>query len=391
MPRVALWLPTSIKGSRDLLRGVLSYVNLNGYWSVDLIDEFNPRLAANAPEKLGYSGLIVDMRDRRQEEILRASDCPVVLTCVPDALLDSGPPFDRLCRIECDNEGVGLRAAEFFLERKFKNYAFAGDVTDAHWSVRRRIAFCRKLAETGCACDVYPLPSESERGDFAKEKHRLSAWLKALPKPSALLAANDTRGRQVLMACQSAGVQVPQEVAVLGVDNDDVVCEATQPPLSSIQMSVEQAGFEAARVLDRMIRRNTRRGTRQTVITFGFLRVEQRRSTDILQVADPLVARAIDVIRLNADATITVEDIVQHLRVSRRWLEKCFRSEGRTVRAEIMLVRMNRVQTLLRETKLTVEAIAEDCGFTSTSHLGTVFRKHFGTTPAAYRRNVRGI
>ena len=389
MPHVALWLPTSIKGSRDLLRGVLSYVNLNGHWAVDLIDEQNTRLANLGSSDWGYSGMIVDMRNRQRAEQLLAAGCPTVITCVPDELLSDGHPCLRLSRIECENGVVGGKAAEFFLERKFTNFACVGDATHAGWSVKRLNAFSQRLFQAGFRCETYPAPSKSEQQDFSKERHRLCGWLKALPKPVALFAANDARGRQILDACRKAGVSVPQEIAVLGVDNDELICETAQPQLSSIQMNTEQAGFEAARVLDRMMRRHPRGKPRQMVIPFGFSHVVARRSTETLQIADPLVARTIEFIRINADIVLTIEDIVRHLHVSRRWLEKRFKSTGRTVHAELMRVRLNRVQTLLRESAMTIDAIADDCGFTSASHLGGLFRKHFDTTPAVYRRQSK--
>jgi LacI family transcriptional regulator len=263
MPHVALCLPTSIMGSRDLLRGVLSYINLHGHWAVDLIDERNPRLEHLDPAAWGYSGMIVDMRDRRQAERLLSAGCPAVVTCVPDEILAHGHPCARLSRIECENDVIGCKAAEFLLERKFTAFAFVGDVSGAGWAIKRQNAFCRRLLRSGFRCDVYPPSSKSEQQDFSKEKMRLRAWLKALPKPAALFAANDARARQVLETCLKADVSVPQEIAVLGVDNDELICETTQPQLSSIQMSTEQAGFEAARVLDRMMRGNTRRPARQ--------------------------------------------------------------------------------------------------------------------------------
>jgi len=320
---------------------------------------------------------------------LLAAGCPTVITCVPDELLSDGHPCLRLSRIECENGVVGSKAAEFFLERKFTNFACVGDATHAGWSVKRLNAFSQRLFQAGFRCETYPAPSKSEQQDFSKERHRLCGWLKALPKPVALFAANDARGRQILDACRKVGVSVPQEIAVLGVDNDELICETAQPQLSSIQMNTEQAGFEAARVLDRMMRRHPRGKPRQMVIPFGFSHVVARRSTETLQIADPLVARTIEFIRINADIVLTIEDIVRHLHVSRRWLEKRFKSTGRTVHAELMRVRLNRVQTLLRESAMTIDAIADDCGFTSASHLGGLFRKHFDTTPAVYRRQSK--
>jgi len=390
IPHVALCLPTSIKACRELLRGILQFVHLHGPWAVYLIDERNVKQKLFDPVAWGCTGMIVDMRDRPQAERLLTANVPTILTHVPEELIASRHSLARLSRFQCENTPIGSHAADYFIERKFRHFAFVGEINEAAWSLDRRNAFCGSLKRAGFGCALYPCLSLSERQDFSKEQNKLCAWLMALPKPVALFAANDARARQVLDACLKAGFVVPQEIAVLGVDNDELICETAHPQLSSIQMSTEQAGFKAARELDRMMRETQRGKNRQTVIAFGFSHLVTRHSTEIVQIADPLVARAVEFIRINAGIVVTVEDIVHHLHISRRWLEKRFKSViGRTVYAEILHVRLERVQTLLRESTMTIESIADDCGFASASHLGTLFRQHFDTTPAAYRRKTR--
>jgi LacI family transcriptional regulator len=390
MPHVALWLPTSIKACRELLRGVLQFVHLHGPWTVHLIDERTGTQKLFDPVAWGCTGMIIDMRNREQAKRLLAAHVPTILSHVPDEMLGSAHPLARMSRLQCENTPIGEKAAEHLMGRNFSHFAFVGEVNEASWSRERRDAFCKRLKQDGFSCAVYPRLSKPQRQDFSKEQDKLCEWLKALPKPVALFAANDERARQVLDSCLKAEVAVPQEIAVLGVDNDELICETAQPQLSSIQMSTEQAGFEAARVLDRMMRETRKGKGRQPVIAFGFSHLVTRRSTETVQIADPLVARADEFIRINAGIVVTVDDIVQHLHVSRRWLEKRFKAViGRTVYAEIMRVRLDRVQTLLRESAMTIEAIAAECGFASASHLGTLFRQHFDTTPAAYRRSFR--
>jgi len=390
MPHVALWLPTSIKACRELLRGVLQFVHLHGPWAVHLIDERAGKHKLFDPVAWGCTGMIIDLRDRDQSKRLLAARVPTVLSHVPDAILDSAHPLARMSRLQCENAPIGKVAAEHLMGRKFRHFAFVGEVNGASWSKERQDAFCQRLEQDGLFCAVYPRLSKPERQDFSKDQDKLCERLKKLPKPVALFAANDERARQVLDSCLKAEIAVPQEIAVLGVDNDELICETAQPQLSSIQMSTEQAGFEAARVLDRMMRETRKTKGRQSIITFGFSHLVTRRSTETVQISDPLVARADEFIRINAGIVVTVEDIVRHLHVSRRWLEKRFKAViGRTVYAEIMRVRLERVQTLLRESAMTIEAIADECGFASASHLGTLFRQHFETTPAAYRRRLR--
>jgi len=182
---------------------------------------------------------------------------------------------------------------------------------------------------------------------------------------------------------------VPQEAAVLGVDNDEMLCETTNPQMSSIQMNTEQTGFEAARLLDGMMR-GRRRALKKVVLTYGFANLVTRQSTETVQIGDAIIARALEFIRINAGIAVTVDDLVRHLHVSRRSLETRFKAMlGRTVYSEIMRVRLERVQTLLRETPMTIEAISDTCGFASASHLGSVFRSHFEMTLSSYRRQMR--
>jgi LacI family transcriptional regulator len=393
MPQVALRLPTSIKTCRELLRGILQFVHLHGPWSVHIIEGRDGEQRLLRPEAWGCTGIIVDLSHRSHRchaKQLLAANVPTIITNPPDELLSSAHPLFRISRVRCDNRPIGKHAAEYFLERRFCNFAYVGQVSEASWSEERRETFCVRLEQSGFACAVYPRLSQSARKDISVEQALLCSWLRALPKPVALLAANDVRARQVLDSCLKAGVAVPQEAAVLGVDNDEMLCETTHPQLSSIQMSTEHAGFEAARVLDGMMRSGRRGKNGQTIITYGFSHLVTRRSTETVQIPDTLVARATEFIRINAGITVTVDDLVKHLGTSRRSLETRFKSVmGRTVYAEIMRVRLERVQTLLRQSSMTVEAIADTCGFASASHLGTVFRSHFDTTLSSYRRQTR--
>ncbi len=390
MPQVALRLPTSIKTCRELLRGILQFVHLHGPWAVHIIEGREGEQKLLNPAAWGCTGIIVDMDDHYHAERLLTANVPTIIINPPDEILSPRHPLSRISRVKCDNRPIGKSAAEYFLERKFSNFAFVGQVNDASWSEERKATFCDSLQKNGCTCAVYPRLSQSARKDFSLEQDRLCTWLRALPKPAAIFVANDVRARQVLDSCMKAGVAVPQEAAVLGVDNDEMLCETTTPQLSSIQMNTEQAGFEAASVLDKMMRSKPRGTFRQTIITYGFSYLVTRCSTETVQISDALVARASEFIRINAGITVTVNDIVKHLGVSRRSLEMRFKSVmGRTVYAEIMRVRLERVQTLLRQSAMAVEEIADSCGFASASHLGTLFKLHFGTTLAVYRRQTR--
>ena len=390
IPQVALLLPTSVKTCRELLRGILQYVHFHGPWNVHLIEGREGEQKMFRPEIWGCTGIIGGLNDVGLAKRLLTARVPIICTNRTDAFLIPKDPISRLSCVVCDNHPIGQRAAEYFLGLKFKHFAFVGQVNNARWSGERQAAFVKRLRQEGFSCEVYSLSSASARKDFGVEQSDLCHWLKRLTKPVAIFAANDVRGRQVLDSCMKADLAVPQEVAVLGVDNDELLCETTRPQMSSIQMNTEQAGFEAARVLDEMMRGKQHGKHKQTVITYGFSHLVTRPSTATVLVSDALVARTLEFIRINADIPVKVEDLVQHLHASRRSLETRFKSVmGRTVYAEIMRVRLDRVQTLLRETPMTIEVIADTCGFNDASHLGKMFRQHFDMTLSAYRRQTR--
>jgi LacI family transcriptional regulator len=208
-------------------------------------------------------------------------------------------------------------------------------------------------------------------------------WLAQLPKPVAVFAANDARGRQVLDACLAADLPVPYQVAVLGVNNDELICETSQPPLSSVAVDVEHAGYAAAELLDHLMRGVLRE---PRIITYQPAGVVRRASTERLPVTDRLVIRALEYIRINAGLNIRVTDVAGHLGVTRRWIEKRFAAElDRSVLDEIKRVRFETVRGLVSQTGLAFTEIARRCGFTSANHLGIIFKAHFGVTMSAYR------
>lgn len=223
-----------------------------------------------------------------------------------------------------------------------------------------------------------------EKKDWGVERTRLCAWIAELPKPVAIFAAMDARGRQVIDACLTAGVGIPHEAAILAVDNDALICESTTPPLSSIALDTERMGYEAARLLDESMRQpKTQRITR----LFAPLTVVTRRSTEATHINDPQVARALEFIWLNAQNPIGVPEIVQHVGISRRLLEMRFKKILQTtIQNELQRTRLRCVKRLLVETNHSIAIIAESCGFTSISYLSKVFRGAFGVTMTAYRR-----
>jgi LacI family transcriptional regulator len=262
------------------------------------------------------------------------------------------------------------------------HFAFVGELHNVLWSKRRENGYADRLRQDGFEPVCYTQPDPRDR-DWGREQPRLSRWLSRLPKPVGLFAAMDVRGRQVLEACLEGEIAVPEEVAVLGVDNDELLCELSEPPLSSVNLDAERGGYEAAALLDRIWQGNA--GKREKVLIEP-THVVARRSTDVCAVADRDVAAALKFVRLNATRPISVHDVVRHIGLSRRVLEVRFRrAVKRTIHDEIARLRLEQVKLLLRETNWSIGRIAESAAFANGSYLGKWFRQHVDLTPAEYR------
>jgi len=384
MPQVAVLLPTSFKVSRDMRRGVLQYVRRCGPWGLHIIEGRQGEQKLIRMSEWGCTGIIGRLYTPELVEAAARAKIPQVLVDSEDRRLEKSHPIHRHSVVRSDTAAVGRLAATYFLERRFVHYAYVGEVQGLMWSVRRGEAYARAVREAGFECRIYGTLTTVEQEDAGLERPRLCAWLRALPKPVALLAAMDNRGRQVIDACAWAGINVPQDIAVLGVDNDDDLCETAMPAMSSILLDAERASYEAARHLDGMMRGVTRE---RRIITYGPAQVVERRSTDTTQIADIVVVKALEFIAVNACVGIGVPEVVRHVGASRRLVEQRFRAQlGRTILDEIRRVRMERVCTMLRETNQTIGDIACQCGFSSGSHLGSVFRREYGCTMRDFRK-----
>ncbi len=208
-------------------------------------------------------------------------------------------------------------------------------------------------------------------------------WLSGLPKPLAVMAANDSRARQVLEACRAQSLRVPEEVAVIGVDNDELLCRLSSPLLTSVEQGAERIGHEAAVLLERIM---DGRKPRRRRIVIDPVRVVTRRSTDILAIEDPVAAKAMSYIWENATYGIKVKQVAGAVNCSRATLETRFKlALGYSVHTAIGNVRLEQARRLVRETNLSLKQIAANTGFRSVQHMTTVFGRAFGHAPAAYR------
>ncbi|WP_165250522.1 AraC family transcriptional regulator [Paludisphaera soli] len=384
-PRVALLVETSRGFGRDLLRGIIRYARLHGPWGCYVtpgdFEQMLPRM-----KDWGGTGIIARVETPRVARAILRSGLPTIVLDLSDEQLRPENPLSRLSEVASDSRAAARMAAEHLLDRGFRNLAYVG-VTGRVWSRRRREAFCARVREAGLEPLVYSPPAPRGGRSSGGEQTALARWLRALPRPAGIMACNDDRGREVLEACRDAGLHVPEELAVIGVDDDELLCELADPPLSSVALNAEPGGYRVAALLDAMMRGRVRRPRRLLVEP---LHVVTRRSSDIEAQGDPEVAAALHFIHDRAAEPIGVADVVDDLMISRRALEIRFRkSVGRTIHAEIQRVRLERVLRLLHETDLPIPQVAEASGFTSASYLSQVFREALGTTPARYRRRMR--
>lgn len=377
--RVLLLVETSLASGRDILRGIARYVRERGQWV--LFHE--PRgLDTRPPRWLAEwkgDGIIARIQSAALAEAVRAIGVPAVdvLGLVPGA----GLPL-----VHVDDRAIARLAAEHLLERGFRHFGFYG-LSSENWSLRRRDAFCQYVTGRGGTVSVYERPRlEGDGARWAEREQELLRWLRALPKPAGVMVCSDQLGLGFLEACRQAGVAVPEEIAVVGVDNDDALCEIAYPPLSSVWPAHQRVGYEAAALLDRLMAGEP--PPPQPVLVPP-LAVVTRRSTDVLAVSDPRLARALQIIRERACQGLGVDEVARAAGLSRSVLQRRFRAVlGRTVHQAILEVRIQRACQLLRETDLPIAQVAEEAGFHHQEYLGAVLKKRTGKTPAQIRREA---
>jgi LacI family transcriptional regulator len=278
--------------------------------------------------------------------------------------------------------------AKYFLERCFKHYGFCG-FEDMVWSDIRCDAFSKVINENGYSISVYEPVKTKVPFSWKKSQKLLSEWLISLPKPVAVMACNDDCAEHVLEAAKFAGLYVPEEVAVLGVSNDELICEFSDPPLSSIVLNGQQAGYEAAILLEQLM---VGIKPSDSIINVKPLEIVNRRSTDFLAVEDKTIADVLAYIRRNSSDIIQVEKVAEQAGLSLRVLQSRFKEVmGFTLREELKRARINRITALLLDTKLSIEQISMMTGYSTTYNMIRFFQGEMGTSPGHYRKTHIGI
>ncbi|MEM9657485.1 MAG: DNA-binding transcriptional regulator [Planctomycetota bacterium] len=376
-PRVILLLQAARGFDRGLLSGISRYASLNGPWTFYREPHgYFVRKSATRKEELKRwrpNGVVCPVR---RLDLVRPLRVPIVAIDVNDY-------GGKIPGVVSEDQRAGQLAAEHLLGLGLEAFAYCG-IAGMRWSQDRCDAFLDAVTAAGRGVQVYRSPRKQPVA-WATEEAHVHRWLNSLPKPIGLFCANDDRAANILEACRSLGFGVPEDVAVVGVDDDPYVCDLLNPPLTSVAMSSDRAGYEAAALLHRMMTGEERMAGQRILAPAD--RVSARQSTDITRVRDPDVRKALNYIRENISQPLQVSDVVRATDLSHRTLNDRFHREcGSSILRQLTRARVAHISRLLRETSLPVGEIALMVGFDSDHHFARYFQRAAEITPQAYRR-----
>lgn len=386
-PRVALLIQSSLEYGRGLLRGIGSFSQAHGPWTmfhrVGLLPDHlpSPQLRKWRPQ-----GILGQFKTQQLLRQVRRFGIPVIDLFALHRC--RGIP-----RFSVDHAEVARMAADYFFELGYRNFAFCG-FQGVHYSERRSDAMVDYVRKRGCSIEVFQSPPPvhpldvfdiESAGQF--DVDRIGPWLRGLPKPLALLAGTDMRAMNVLEACRLHNMKVPLEVAVMGVGNDEVLCNLADPLLTSIALRSEHIGYEAAALLDQMMQGKK---PPSEDIVMGPLCVVARQSTNSLAISDPEVHKALDYLREHFAKGVSISAVARHVGISQSTLQRRFlQALGRSPRVELIRIQIGRVEELLRDTSLPLTRIAELSGFNYPECMMKLFKRKTGVTPNEFRNRLR--
>ncbi len=383
--RVGLLIQSSLEYGRGLLRGIARYMSEHESWAIYhrpgvLFDALPPRFREWGPE-----GIIAQLESPKLVRQIRRMKVPAVDLFALHAI--PGIP-----RLTSDHRAVVRMVVEDFLARRYESFAYCG-LPGVHYSEIRCKHFVELLGRAGYEVAVYEASRfAGTHGVFDREAaglletRRLGRWIADLPKPLALLAGSDLRAQQVVGACRQFEISVPGDVAVMGVGNDELICRLSNPSLSSVALNSERIGYEAAVMLERMLRG---RAAPQRPILVEPRGIVARKSTGALAIADGDVAAAVQFIREHVAERVTTTEVAEHVALSRSTLQRRFAAAlGRSPRDEILRAQLDRVRQLLIDTDLPLARVAELAGFHYVESMCRLFKRRLGLTPGQFRKGA---
>ncbi|QDV10316.1 Xylose operon regulatory protein [Rosistilla oblonga] len=377
---VALLVETSNAYARGVLAGIIDYIQQHQRWSLVLPEQERGARPPDWLQRWQGDGIIARIETDEIAQAIRRTQCPVVDVSAARHL--PGVPW-----VETDDDAIARIAVEHLVERGFRHLAFCGD-SGFNWSQWRQQAFEQYVQQAGGTYYQYDsIPRHDPEYSWNSERARLAQWVKQLPHPIGIFACYDIKAQQLLDVCRELNIAVPEQIAVLGVDNDRLLCDLADPPLSSVSCNTRRTGYEAAAMLDRMMAGDTIGAEKVLLEPLG---IQTRQSTDILATDDPDVAAAVRFIREHACDGIKVVDVLNEVPVSRRVLEKRFvKILGRSPHEEITRLRIDRVKQLLVQTDLSLAEIARRTGYRHDEYLSVAFKNVVGVQPSKYRQSAK--
>jgi LacI family transcriptional regulator len=381
MNKIILLFDISEKYGQSLLTGIVRYFKENGsalFCKMPLYyrETLGIKGIIKFAKEWGAHGIIAQLSNTRDVKKIADSGIHLIVE-------DFKERFAEFPNITGGYFEAGQMGAEYFVKKGFKNFAFYG-FRNIVWSRERSEGFENYLHDLGF--DVYNFEHEELHATdlWYYKPSALSKWLKSLPKPIAIMACDDARGQHITEACKHANIKIPEDVIVLGVDNDEMTCNLSDPPLSSVNLDTEKGGYEAARLMDLMIQGKVKKP--QNVMVKPTY-IVTRQSTDIASASDTHIALALTYIHKNLENNLSVPDVLNQVAISRRSLEKRFLDvTGTSIYKYIFKLRMQKFSQRLLETDKTISEIAIDSGFILTNNISRQFKQIHGCTPGEYRK-----
>lgn len=382
--RIAFVVPSLHLNARRILTGVCKYARINKNWHVRVANGDSETIFPDL-KKAGIDGAFITapVSERRSADDFAAQLPCIALGCL---VVPKVSPY-----LTADSVKGGRLAAQHFLDLGLHNFAYFSSST-IYWSQLRMKGFCDRLSEAGYQATIYTSsgrasPSRDWRAGhvWVKGLENPIRWLRSLPKPVGLMACDDPMGYDIIEAAEEAGISIPEEVAVIGLYNDEALCNAARPPLSSVEINLEKAGYEAAELLNSIIL-GKEKMTGQVILAEATKAI-QRQSSQIIAITDPQVSAALHFIHTHFHQPIQVVDVVKASASARRTLEIRFRQLlNRSILDEIMRTRIEHVADVLTDSDLSIEQIASNSTFESAGYMSRLFKKLKGVSPSAYRR-----
>lgn len=377
--QVAVLVETEDSWGCSVIHGIADYSQDHGHWNL-LIDPRDHEQRSLLPDLWAGDGIIARIGNRTQlDQISNRPEPKINVDTVFEGL-------DGIYDVITDDEQRAELALAHLRDRGFEEFAYFAPPS-LKYSNRRGEAFIEAVTKAGYRCREYkPGYRVGRKIGWVEQQRRVSRWLKSLPSPVAIFTVDANRGRQLTEICYLSGIRVPDHVAILAGDTDELMCSVSTPPLSSIALAGRRIGYEAAALLDRLME-----GEKPTRKTYKIppQGVMSRQSTDILAIDDESMVRALRFIQTHAFQDIVVKDILNEVPISRRSLEIQFQHYlGRSPAEEIRRVRLEKGKDLLARSDFSIGEIAVACGFANTTRFGVAFRKRYGQTPLAYRKQL---